>query len=83
MRLLEVFNFLAVPVILTAQCDQGTPGAPSFGGKEIYFDYDLEVEFELLGPSGQNMDVIDLLGDLFDGQIFEVELQLDGVGMTR
>ena len=62
---------------------QGTPSAPSTSGKKIDFDYDLEVEFELVGPNEQRMDVYDLLRDFFDGQMFEVELQFDNLEMMK
>ena len=79
MRLLGLFKFLAVRMILHPHCTQGTPVPPYVGGKEIDFENDLKVEFALIGPNGQNMDVNDLLWDHFDGQIFEAELQFDGM----
>ena len=88
--LLEFIKFLVVSIIVMAQFQlvalpfaQATPGAPPIGDRKIDFDCDLEVELELAGPNQQRIEVYDLVSDLFEGDIFEVELQLDGMEMTK
>ena len=90
MRFFEFIEFLFLPIIMMAQFQlvalpfaQATPGAPPIGGRQIDFDCDLEVELELVGPNEQRIEVYDLVSDLFEGDIFEVELQLDGMEMTK
>ena len=89
MKLLKFVKFVVVPIIVIAQLKlvalpfaQGAFSDRAFtGGEEINIDCDLEVEFELIGPNGQKMNVYDLLRDLFGGEIFEIELQFDCMEM--
>ena len=97
MKLLKFVKFVVVPIIVIAQLKlvalPFAQGAPSdraisigpIGGKRLDFDFncDLEVEFELIGPNGQKMNVYDLLRDLFGGEIFELELQFDCLEMMN
>ena len=89
MRLLEFIEFLFLPIIMMAQFQlvalpfaQATPGAPPIGGRQIDFDCDLEVELELAGPNQQRIDM-DMVRNLFGGEIFKVEVKVDSMEMMN